>query len=702
MDRKVILSIGMIVKNEEKNLEKCLNALQPIIDRIPLELIIADTGSTDKTREIAAQYTSQLYTFRWCNDFSKARNFVLEKACGEWFMFIDADEWIDNVEPLIDFMQSEKAVDFNDIGIIIKNYYTYSGSKYEVDYVKRIFRRLPGRKFQGMVHETVPEQGNIKYLDVYLHHYGYVTDNSQFGRSEKSLRNTPILLEEIKKHPNNLLALYQLAQEYAVQGDWNAMEQVCNQIINKFGKQKKEFYVIKTYWFLNRLYFLRGEYSKIIKNVEPYVADSDGCNIKVIDVIAQALDVLLKIKDYEKAKQYYKKFFNAIEECIRRGEEGETGFSASVLSLQKEELEKRKFSYSYVLYKCGNYKESFGYLKQIDGIPDENFLKENASLWHELLSITREYKEISNYYLRKKSGNSKELEYIKKIILLIWREDSILGGKIALSLNELCENDEFIDLQNLFLRDASGDSITPEEIERKLIEIPTEVDYERLLYIALKRQVSVSSFVNRCPSSKVSVIARIVAVIYPNLISEGLVSCDSAEKKSIKERLFLSKIKEYLLFDVHLTNLQLKELFNSYLDDMNSYLKYLYRTELFCEGECENLPDEHCSVVYINLAKNRIDRGDIKGGVLYYKKAVRIWPAFSPIIKILMEDLRYEIEVENKVKNQFDDYGRQIKQIINNMIASGNYNAAKEALTAYEKVNPQDEELLALKKVLGL
>ena len=91
----MILSIGMIVKNEEKNLDRCLSALQPILENIDSELIIADTGSEDKTVEIAKKYTDNVFYFEWINDFSAARNSTLNRAKGKWYMFIDADEYLD-------------------------------------------------------------------------------------------------------------------------------------------------------------------------------------------------------------------------------------------------------------------------------------------------------------------------------------------------------------------------------------------------------------------------------------------------------------------------------------------------------------------------------------------------------------------------------------------------------------------------------
>ena len=79
----MVLSIGMIVKNEEKYLERCLNGIKPILDNVDSELIITDTGSTDNTIEIAKKFTDKVFCFDWCDDFAAARNFGLKEAKGE-------------------------------------------------------------------------------------------------------------------------------------------------------------------------------------------------------------------------------------------------------------------------------------------------------------------------------------------------------------------------------------------------------------------------------------------------------------------------------------------------------------------------------------------------------------------------------------------------------------------------------------------
>ena len=87
----VTVSLCMIVKNEERVLARCLDSIRELMD----EIIIVDTGSTDKTKEIAARYTEKVYDFRWINDFSAARNFAFSKAACDYIYSADADEVVD-------------------------------------------------------------------------------------------------------------------------------------------------------------------------------------------------------------------------------------------------------------------------------------------------------------------------------------------------------------------------------------------------------------------------------------------------------------------------------------------------------------------------------------------------------------------------------------------------------------------------------
>ena len=121
----LILSIGMIVKNEMRCLERCLQSLEPLRQALPSELIIADTGSDDGTRELAKQYADILFDHPWCDDFSDARNAVMDRASGTWFLSIDADEFFDSdLSELIAYLKAPGNQSTNVCTLTIRNYNT--------------------------------------------------------------------------------------------------------------------------------------------------------------------------------------------------------------------------------------------------------------------------------------------------------------------------------------------------------------------------------------------------------------------------------------------------------------------------------------------------------------------------------------------------------------------------------------------------
>lgn len=162
------ISVCMIVKNEEAVLERCLNSLQGIWD----ELIIVDTGSTDKTKEIAARYTDRLYDFTWTGSFSDARNFAFEKAQMEYIYSADADEVLDE-ENRQRFLVLKEAL-LPEIEIVQMKYGNQLafGTVYNFDeeYRPKLFKRL--RKFNWIeaIHETIQTEPVVYDSDIVITH----------------------------------------------------------------------------------------------------------------------------------------------------------------------------------------------------------------------------------------------------------------------------------------------------------------------------------------------------------------------------------------------------------------------------------------------------------------------------------------------------------------------------------------------------
>ena len=191
------LSACYMVKNEEMNLPKSIGSLQAVVD----ELIVVDTGSTDRTKAIAAAYGAQVYDFSWQEDFSAPRNFALEHAGGDWIVFLDADEWFLHPEQVRKTIEMITVAQPTCDGILIpRGNVTDEGKLFNEDNVLRIFPRRPDLRYLGRIHENIHKDGsmNLYYADdrLYIGHSGYRAGIVR----EKCQRNLAYLQREIAEH----------------------------------------------------------------------------------------------------------------------------------------------------------------------------------------------------------------------------------------------------------------------------------------------------------------------------------------------------------------------------------------------------------------------------------------------------------------------------------------------------------------------
>lgn len=147
----MLLSLCMIVKNEEEYLERCLESVKHVVD----EMVIVDTGSTDKTKAICRQYAARIYDFTWTESFAEARNFGIAKAKGDWILWLDADEKL-KLANTAEFKRT-LALTEKDIWLIpLINYYGEFPPDPNRAYLfasHRLFRNGKGFVFVGNIHE---------------------------------------------------------------------------------------------------------------------------------------------------------------------------------------------------------------------------------------------------------------------------------------------------------------------------------------------------------------------------------------------------------------------------------------------------------------------------------------------------------------------------------------------------------------------
>lgn len=219
---KMPVSVCIIAKNEEKYIEECLKRLMPY----GFEIIVADTGSTDATKEIAGRYADKVLDFEWTDDFSAARNFCAEHASNNWILSLDCDEFVNSA-------------DLAAMRIMMQKYPRYTGTIR----LKNLVLKEDGEKGYGTddvirfynknfycydfpIHEQVRLKDTDKrddlaqcfLLPMEVIHYGYALPKEEMQK--KQLRNLELLYHNLEENPDDLYTLFQIGQSEFILGNY--------------------------------------------------------------------------------------------------------------------------------------------------------------------------------------------------------------------------------------------------------------------------------------------------------------------------------------------------------------------------------------------------------------------------------------------------------------------------------------------------
>jgi len=294
------LSLCMIVKDEEAFLEQCISSVKEIID----EIVVVDTGSKDKTVEVAKGLGAKVFHRAWDDDFSSARNFSLSKATGDWIFILDADETIakKDLKKLKELTRTKEYVAYL---FIQRNYMSDSkvmkwisskGDAYEESKgiagwlpasIVRLFRRDRRILFKGKVHETVAHSiksfnGRAARTDIPIHHFG------KLGSKEILRKKGGLYLKLGKKkiddsRGKDAKSYYELSVQYQELGEFEKAEEVMKKAIeldpkwvqayvNLGGNYLQRGMLQEAFDILNKAYKIDRAYPDTYNNLGIYFA----------------------------------------------------------------------------------------------------------------------------------------------------------------------------------------------------------------------------------------------------------------------------------------------------------------------------------------------------------------------------------------------------------------------------------------------
>ena len=372
-----ILSISLLVSNRKDTVINCMESLRPLLQQIPSELIVVDTVGeehSDGSLAIAKNYATRIIHFDWCNDFSAARNAGLEKTTGEWFMFLDDDEWFEDCSELVDFFKSGEYLCYSSGTYRIRNYTNLQGTEYNETEAVRMVRKGKNTKFIGSIHEAVSDVYlPCKTSTCFVHHFGYAY-KSEEEKAAHIERNQTLLQEELRKNPMDLRYRTQLALQLATYDNEAALE-FCRETFRVCLEQRVEPGFQWQLSLMFRLFEAMGTDAATARNTYNKVKEQYGLSETAENAICfQLVRIHILSGEIAGAYPYAVRYFDLLDWLEQNPEQQQLQMTADFLRYQNKTgylemlhfcaycaWQAKEYDSAWNWYQAMPWEENFGY-----------------------------------------------------------------------------------------------------------------------------------------------------------------------------------------------------------------------------------------------------------------------------------------------------------------------------------------------------
>ncbi|OOM16267.1 glycosyltransferase family 2 protein [Clostridium saccharobutylicum] len=663
----MLLSIAMIVKDEEKNIERCLQALKGLDGKIKYETVIVDTGSTDNTINIAKKYTEKVYQHKWTNDFAEMRNLSISYCKGDWILVIDADEVLENPNELGVFFQ-EKCKLYNS-GIVKLNNYT-SDDMYIIGGLIRLFKNDGDFYYIGRVHEQPMCKKPTCITNITFNHYGYCRNDYELMQY-KYERNIKLLLKDLEEGKEKIYNLFQLCQTYSMAKKTNEALK-CIDKAYKIVRNNKNLRDDVRYLYIYRqlaveLYGI-GNYERAIEVCKQAILLSN----KFIDfyyILAQSNKFL---KNYKEAEKYFYEYFKLYE-----SNKQEYIDYITVTDFSTSKYDDVIMDRIHNLYELKDYKRV---IKLYEGLEEKKKDKLNQIILYSFIR-EKEYKKICEFY-KDKEIEDKDIESIKTVIERI----------IADSLN-----DNFNDILNSFkglnkiLDIYLNYMLFNKEIDIKTVEVNYRKYYNwkaEMLKVEIKKDISVLDEIKKLDNLDREQYLNYICGDYECIKSLEKYDKDNFLCLDIGDQSFQIIIEKKLMFLSSIDGEKLEDLiYRSFINNI-SLMRKVYNFNVINSENSEFILSRYDYFWYkMNHIINKYSNDK-----LYYiknlKELVKEMPEFKKIFEVFQGKIS-----ENLISNEMQKEKEKILASIEELVKNNMLDEAENILRELDNLFIYDVEI---------
>ena len=698
------LTIGMIVKNEETYLERCLTGLKPILENVDSELIITDTGSTDKTVEIAEKFTDKVLYFEWINDFAAARNTTLERAQGEWYMFVDADEIFESCDNIIKFFNSGEYKKYNSASFTIRNILQEDEKHYADFNGPRLTKILPETCFIGNIHEHLSTyNAPFKKLNDIAKHYGYLY-NEENPLDDKFKRNSELLLKKYEEDKSDYILFSQLytcfishdtvrAEEFLQEGI-----ELCkrdNSIVLTVLYSDKASYLYSQFMF-NEAIEICDTYFSMQKTIRPHELTTDG------EMLGIKASSLYNLNRFEEAIEEYIKFFDVFKR-IQNGKLNtyDMFLQSYTISTDRNFIPLlNEFIRCCILTKKFNVAASY-----IESLPIEKLTvrKEHAdALASQSLEVIKNIGYDHTTKIYKKFGSETKPVFKDMLRNKLYYESEYIDNIIAALESVDKEDDALKDRIEIYKNYFYGKPVSAEQLY-SFAEKHNVTENVDIIYIAMDKGIDVSPIL----SSENCNMMICVYYCYMNLYGFPEI-VDNYSPSAIKDTENIPRFIKFLEYCMQtvpiyrcpkpgiLSKKSVDKSFNLYAELGKRYSEESGKTE-------EELTPEMRAALEASVIVEARKKHNYKECFAQMKKVISAYEGITAVIK----EYQDIVMIEYKTATNFDPsdemkrLAKTVKRNIRQFIILDRFEDAEKVLNEYETINPDDPDIISLRSQLA-
>jgi glycosyltransferase involved in cell wall biosynthesis len=699
----MLLSIAMIVKNEEKNLRKCLEALAPLRQAVDSELIITDTGSTDSTVEIAKEFADKILHFEWCGDFAKARNTGLRAAKGQWFMFLDADEVFKNTNGIISFFCSGEYKKYKSAAYIVRNYSTADGEFYADTSAARLCRLTKETRFVNPIHESLyPLYEPVKYIRDIADHYGYVGEANTPAIMQKYKRNAEILLKEYEEGSVRNLIYAQLCDAFTMADDLGKALEYCEKGLEKLSRSSLPYFALMVKGI--RILDILERYSDVMKMSERYFSERKNVTGLDLDAEFYTAKAYYKTACYEKAAEHYKNYAELYKK-IKDYPDKYISVTFEIITSDSLSFRTAMDNAAECCIKLNDFTQGREYLSlspMKSWLKYTDYIKTRMEKEFCIMRGMSDYSAAVELLAGTDSKNSSTF-YVQAKKELLYKPDKDNAQKLLAVLLDSNAEPVFAELLKC-CENYYNSTLTAEAVKLAAEKI---TDWKQLycdiIFFAVKLNLPCGFLSDRINAFELAQNCQLCAYSFPDLYGQIFSYADECEKPTdFKQALFMYMLCEAAFSYGRLEASKNYALLEKMAEYAAVYLDTIYNSILSAENIVA-FPDTAKEMFWCREAVQAEKRGDEAGYIRSLKEMLKAAPQCRYAVGQLGEEFRKKA-IDSKKQpalTEFEMLALTVKNNIKALALAGNYTQAESVLASYEQLNPKDKEIAELRKMIG-